>query len=137
MDCREYSRIVQRRCVKGPYLRLRFDFRRRWECPLCHARARSGGDVVSMPCPVCTPAGKTAFMRLVYDGERMLPWRPQASVASVAALASETPAEERDIGETPTLADTESTPEPREELTIVPPPADQTPAAHDGSEPIV
>ena len=36
--------------MKGPFGRLRFDVRRVWECPVCHRRDRTGGDIVTLIC---------------------------------------------------------------------------------------
>jgi len=36
--------------LKGPYGRLKIDVRRVWECPLCHRREWTGGEVVTLRC---------------------------------------------------------------------------------------
>lgn len=36
--------------MKGPGNRLKFSVVRVWECPVCHRRDRTGGDVVSRVC---------------------------------------------------------------------------------------
>jgi len=36
--------------MKGPYERLKYDLRRVWECPVCRARVRTGGNVTSLLC---------------------------------------------------------------------------------------
>ena len=36
--------------MKGPGGRLRFDIRRVWECPVCHRRELTSGDVVTRLC---------------------------------------------------------------------------------------
>ena len=37
-------------CMKGPYQRLKFDLRRLWECPVCHYRVHTPGDVTTQLC---------------------------------------------------------------------------------------
>jgi len=36
--------------MKGPSGRLKFDVRRIWECPVCHRREKTGGNVVNRSC---------------------------------------------------------------------------------------
>jgi hypothetical protein len=36
--------------MKGPGERTKYDFRRVWECPACHHRERTGGDVTHHLC---------------------------------------------------------------------------------------
>ena len=75
--------------MKGPHLRLKFDFHRRWECPKCHAKASSGGHVTSMHCPACDKNSESTLMRMSYDGEPSLAWREQLPVASVSTPAGD------------------------------------------------
>lgn len=76
--------------MKGPSHRLKFDFRRRWECPVCHARVRTTGAVTSMFCSCGQTPGARNIMQLTFDGEPMLRWRDQVAVATTATAASET-----------------------------------------------
>jgi hypothetical protein len=52
--------------MKGPFGRLRFDVRRAWECPLCHRRESTGGQVVVLTCRNCKAAapGQDVWMHL-------------------------------------------------------------------------
>ena len=58
--------------MKGPYERLKYDLRRVWECPVCHHRERSGGDVTSLicGCQENEPPAQRQPMKLVEDGPR-------------------------------------------------------------------
>ena len=49
--------------MKGPGGRLRFDIRRLWECPVCHRRELTAGDVVAR---LCTCSAKTDPPRQVW-----------------------------------------------------------------------
>ena len=75
--------------MKGPSLRLKRDFSRRWECPACHARLRTSGAVTSMICACSKNTGTTQLMQLMHDGQPLLPWSDQINVAAIAASASE------------------------------------------------
>jgi hypothetical protein len=60
--------------MKGPYERLKYDFRRVFECPVCHRRVRVPGSVTFMHCS-CDRGAKTAgeqrpIMKLIEDGPR-------------------------------------------------------------------
>jgi hypothetical protein len=69
--------------MKGPGERLKHDFRRVWECPVCHRRERTGGDVTFLLC-ICqrkaSPAERV-WMKLVHEhvrgSEAPLPEPPQ------------------------------------------------------------
>lgn len=39
--------------MKGPSGRLKFDVRRRWQCPRCGRQDAVPGDVVNRRCPQC------------------------------------------------------------------------------------
>ena len=58
--------------MKGPHERLKYDFRRVWECPVCHRRERTGGEVTSRVCHCQRKAEPhdCKVMRLVEDGAR-------------------------------------------------------------------
>ena len=58
--------------MRGPYERLKYDFRRVWECPVCHRRERTGGEVTSCVCHCQRKAEprERKVMRLVEDGAR-------------------------------------------------------------------
>ncbi|HZT83222.1 MAG TPA: hypothetical protein VFA26_23535 [Gemmataceae bacterium] len=66
--------------MKGPGGRLKFDVRRVWECPACHHRARTGGDVVNRACDCQADADppRQVWMRLVEE----TPVRPEPPTAS-------------------------------------------------------
>ena len=55
--------------MKGPYERLKYDLRRVWECPHCHARERLDGAQTSCFCRCQEKAspGKLIPMRMVSD----------------------------------------------------------------------
>lgn len=40
--------------VKGPGMRLDYDVRRRWNCPVCGAIRRTSGDTTAVTCWVCS-----------------------------------------------------------------------------------
>jgi hypothetical protein len=55
--------------IKGPRGRHGFDVRRVWECPVCHRRGWTGGEVVARQCDCRAsenPPQKT-WMRLVEE----------------------------------------------------------------------
>jgi hypothetical protein len=58
--------------MRGPYERLKYDFRRVWECPVCHHRERTAGSVTSQfcPCQAKEEPHKQVPMKLVDDGPR-------------------------------------------------------------------
>jgi hypothetical protein len=58
--------------LKGPSERLKYDLRRIWECPVCHHRERTGGDVTSCLCRCQHEVDATArvYMKLIEDGVR-------------------------------------------------------------------
>jgi nitrite reductase (NADH) small subunit len=54
------------------YERLKSDFKRMWECPVCHHQERTGGHVVSRlcRCQAKKPANECVWMKLIKDGAR-------------------------------------------------------------------
>lgn len=58
--------------MRGPYERLKYDFRRVWECPVCHHRERTAGSVTSQvcACQAKEPFLKQVPMKLIEDGPR-------------------------------------------------------------------
>jgi hypothetical protein len=65
--------------MRGRAAWWKYDVRRIWECPVCHRRARTGGDVVNRPCDCLAkadPPGQV-WMQLVEDQPR-----PRKSSAS-------------------------------------------------------
>ncbi|MBW3597694.1 MAG: hypothetical protein KY475_10505 [Planctomycetes bacterium] len=65
--------------MRGPYERLKYDLRRVWECPVCHHRERTGGDVTYRLCPCQRKVEPTEriCMKLIQDaGRRIEPARP-------------------------------------------------------------
>ncbi len=79
--------------MKGPGGRQRFDIRRVWECPQCHRRELTTGDVVTRICAGCakTDPARQAWMRLVADMPDR-PARPLASPPAVECPVDNTPA---------------------------------------------
>jgi hypothetical protein len=58
--------------MKGPYERLKYDFRRVWECPACKRRDRTEGGVTFRQCN-CTmkgESGQAVNMKMIEDGPR-------------------------------------------------------------------
>jgi hypothetical protein len=58
--------------MKGPGERLKYDFRRVWECPVCRHRERTGGDVTFRLCDCqrkIEPPHR-AWMKLVHEWVR-------------------------------------------------------------------
>lgn len=55
--------------MKGPGGRLRFDIRRVWECPVCHRRELTAGDVVTRLCTCSTKSDPPPqnWMRLIEE----------------------------------------------------------------------
>ncbi len=60
--------------MKGPYERLKYDLRRVWECPICHHKERTGGEVTRhlCRCQFDVERVKQVWMKLVEDGTRRL-----------------------------------------------------------------
>jgi hypothetical protein len=79
--------------MKGPGERLKYDFRRVWECPVCRHRERTGGDVTYRLCACQRKLEpmQRAWMRLVHEGGR----RGDAPKFEPPA-AAESPADEFD-----------------------------------------
>jgi hypothetical protein len=55
--------------VKGPGHRSRYEVRRVWECPVCHKRQKTTGQVVNLACDCRAKEepGRTTWMHLVED----------------------------------------------------------------------
>jgi hypothetical protein len=55
---------------QGSAERLKYDFKRIWECPVCHRRQRTGGNIVSRLCPCQRgkPPHRAVWMKLIQDG---------------------------------------------------------------------
>ena len=49
--------------MKGPYERNKHEFRRLFECPVCHHRGRVAGHLTTLICPC---QSKTDFLHRVY-----------------------------------------------------------------------
>ena len=75
--------------MKGPYERLKYDFRRVWECPVCHHRERTDGSGTSClcRCQKKLAPGAVVWMRLVDDGPR----RADTTSATAAPLNAPIP----------------------------------------------
>jgi hypothetical protein len=55
--------------MKGPRGRRKFDVRRVWECPVCHRRARTSGQVVNRECACLATSNppRQVWMKLIED----------------------------------------------------------------------
>lgn len=95
--------------MKGPGGRLRFDIRRVWECPVCHRRELTAGDVVSRlcTCSAKSDAPRQNWMQLIETKPaRPAPPPPQpTSPAEPAAAASPTPPVASDPAAAPAQAE--------------------------------
>jgi hypothetical protein len=62
--------------MKGPGGRMRFDLRRVWECPVCHRRDWTPGEIVFRACTCSTKGDPTSpvWMKLIEE-------EPAAAVA--------------------------------------------------------
>jgi hypothetical protein len=58
--------------MKGPGERLKYDFRRVWECPVCRHRERTGGDVTFRLCACQRKVDPShrVWMKLIQEGGR-------------------------------------------------------------------
>jgi hypothetical protein len=87
--------------MKGPGERLKYDFRRVWECPACRHRERTGGDVTFRLCSCQRKVEPTerVWMRLVQEGGRRTentkaePSPPEDSAPADPLLLSPEPSE--------------------------------------------
>lgn len=63
---------TQEQEMRGPYERLKYDFRRVWECPVCRHRERTSGAVTSMfcSCQAKEEVTRQVPMKLIDDGPR-------------------------------------------------------------------
>jgi hypothetical protein len=83
--------------MKGPGGRLRFDLRRVWECPICHRRDWTSGDIVFR---ACTCSGKNdpnhpVWMKLLEEELTVVAPRPpdlQSTPGETNVLAQSPPA---------------------------------------------
>jgi hypothetical protein len=75
--------------MKGPYERLKYDFRRVWECPICRHRDCADGCVTAMfcHCQRKQPTDQRVAMKLVEDAPR------RVSTPSEPAPGAETAAD--------------------------------------------
>ncbi len=102
--------------MKGPYVRLKYDLRRLWECPACKRRERTSGSVTfrHCNCQAKQPDGRPIVMKLIEDGEQRTvppiviehePAEPSAGPTAVLPLESqslaEPPAEQPPLGPPP------------------------------------
>jgi hypothetical protein len=58
--------------MRGPYERLKYDFRRHWECPLCKRHDHTLGTVVFRHC-TCQPQQPTPMKLVQEGGQRLWP----------------------------------------------------------------
>lgn len=57
--------------MKGPFLRLRYDLHRAWECQSCHAKVSTPGTTTTQMCDCrVEETGKRVSMKMVSDGLR-------------------------------------------------------------------
>ncbi len=64
--------------MRGPYERLKYDFRRVWECPVCRHRERTSGVVTTAfcNCQAQEPIVQQVPMKLIEDGPRRTDGKP-------------------------------------------------------------
>lgn len=79
--------------MKGPGGRLRFDLRRVWECPVCHRKDWTSGDVVNR---LCTCSAKTDPPRQVWM--KLVETKPAPPVAEAPAGPVETTSKAPETG---------------------------------------
>jgi hypothetical protein len=53
LDYTDEPKPAKGNVMKGPAGRIKFDLRRWWHCPVCHAKRWTGGHVTSLRCPRC------------------------------------------------------------------------------------
>jgi hypothetical protein len=91
--------------MRGPHERLKYDFRRVWECPACHHRERTGGEITTRLC-MCqrkVDPMQRVWMKLVHEGGRR-PDLPKFDPASFISAESESDLPpEAMFGDDPTL----------------------------------
>ncbi len=78
--------------MKGPGGRLRFDIRRVWECPACHRRELTAGDVVYRLCTCSTKSNppRQNWMKLIEERPvRPVPPPPPSPTVENAANVAE------------------------------------------------
>ncbi|OAI55214.1 hypothetical protein AYO44_00445 [Planctomycetaceae bacterium SCGC AG-212-F19] len=71
------SANIKEPTIKGPSGRTRHDVRRVWECPVCHVRDWTKGDIVHLHCRACqtkAEAPADVWMTLV-EPQRKTPGR--------------------------------------------------------------
>ena len=82
--------------MKGPGGRLKFDIRRLWECPACHRRELTAGDVVTRLC-ACSAKSEPPrqnWMKLIEQKPAKpapLPPPPSAPVETVTQVVEVPP----------------------------------------------
>ena len=111
--------------MKGPYERLKYDFRRGWECPVCKRKEKTDFTVTFRHCACGTKkdGGQPVVMALVDDGVRRVWWPPKRLEAITAAA----PHVDEDAVVDTIPESAASIPEAT--LAVSPPPADETPPA--------
>jgi hypothetical protein len=67
--------------MKGPGGRFKYDLRRHWQCPVCHARRWTGGHVVTLRCPRCAAHDppRESWMQLVETPAKPSPPKPPST----------------------------------------------------------
>lgn len=77
--------------MKGPHERVKYDFRRLWECPVCRHRERGAGEIPYRVCS-CQEAVllvKQLPMRLIEEGgRRVIPEYPHPAAGQREAAAA-------------------------------------------------
>jgi len=79
--------------MKGPAGRLKFDIRRVWECPVCHRREFTSGEIVTLRCPCGDKAepAQQIWMKLVEPEPAREPERPPEMPSVDPNLAQQPP----------------------------------------------
>lgn len=110
--------------MRGPYERLKYDFRRGWECPVCKRKEKTDFTVTFRHC-LCgakQEGGKPVVMTLVEDGVRRV-WFPPKPLQQ-ASLAAPHVAEDAVTETVPESAASVPEPTPPEVISEPPPPAE-------------
>jgi len=83
--------------VKGPFERLRHNFKRTWECPECRQRRRTSGQSTSRACNcrVLAKTGDIVWMTLIRDApQARCPIATNLSIPDMEQTAAEITAAE-------------------------------------------
>jgi hypothetical protein len=94
--------------MKGPGGRLKFDIRRLWECPACHRRDLTAGDIVTRLCTCSSRSDppRQNWMKLI----ELKPVRPAPPPPSPPAMASTDAADSAVVAEVVSQPPPQATP---------------------------